>query len=80
LYEKISRKYDVLLDDRNVAAGMQFADADLLGVPVRIIVSSRNLEKGELEIVTRDKKISKNVKLNDVENEICEIIRQIAGC
>lgn len=74
LYEKLSKEYDVLLDDRNVAAGMQFADADLLGVPVRIIVSNRNLEKGELEIVTRDKKIKKSIKLNDVENELCEIL------
>lgn len=75
LYEKLSKKYEILLDDRNVAAGMQFADADLLGVPIRIIVSSRNLEKGELEIVTRDKITKKNIKLHDVENEICEIIR-----
>jgi prolyl-tRNA synthetase len=74
LYEKLSKIYDVLMDDRNVAAGMQFADADLLGIPVRIIVSKRNLEKGELELVTRDKSIKKNIKLEDVEKELDEII------
>jgi len=74
LYERLSSKYDVLMDDRNVAAGVQFADADLLGAPVRIIVSSRNLDKGEIEIVTRDKKFKKNVKPADVENEIESII------
>ncbi|MDF2593028.1 MAG: proline--tRNA ligase, partial [Clostridia bacterium] len=75
LYEKLSKTYDVLMDDRNVAAGMQFADADLLGIPVRIIVSKRNLEKGELELVTRDKTMKKNIKLEDVERELGEIIR-----
>ena len=74
LYEKLGRKYDVIMDDRNVAAGMQFADADLLGVPVRIIVSKRNLEKGELELTTRDKKLKKNIRLEDVEKELREII------
>jgi prolyl-tRNA synthetase len=74
LYEKLSKTYDVLMDDRNVAAGMQFADADLLGIPVRIIVSKRNLEKGELELVTRDKSIKKSIKLEDVEKGLDEII------
>ncbi|MDF2890540.1 MAG: proline--tRNA ligase [Clostridia bacterium] len=75
MYEKLGKIYDVLMDDRNVAAGMQFADADLLGVPVRIIVSKRNIEKGELELVTRDKAIKKNIKLEDLEKELREIIR-----
>lgn len=70
LYGRLGKKYEVLLDDRNVAAGIQFADADLLGIPIRIIVSSRNLEKGEVELATRDKKIKKAVKLEAVENEI----------
>jgi len=78
LYERLSREYDVLLDDRNIAAGKQFADADLLGAPIRLIVSSRNLEKGELEIVTRDRKIKKNVRLQNVFDEISGIVRQMS--
>jgi prolyl-tRNA synthetase len=74
LYEKLSKTYDVLMDDRNVAAGIQFADADLLGIPVRIIVSKRNLEKGELELATRDKAIKKSIKLEDVEKEVAQIL------
>jgi prolyl-tRNA synthetase len=73
LYEKLSKKYEVLLDDRKVAAGIQFADADLLGSPIRIIVSKRNIEKGELEIVTRDKKFKKNIDIDEIEKEV-EII------
>jgi prolyl-tRNA synthetase len=70
LYERLSKKYDVLFDDRGLQAGAQFADADLLGIPVRLIVSNRNLEKEEVELVTRDKKIKKNIKLQDIENEL----------
>lgn len=75
LYEKLSKTYDVLMDDRDVAAGIQFADADLLGVPIRIIVSSRNLEKGKLEIATRDKKVKKSIKLLEVDEELREMIK-----
>lgn len=74
LYEKLNAKYDVIMDDRDVAAGTQFADADLLGVPVRIVVSKRNLEKGEFEISTRDKRIKMNVSVNDVEQKIAELM------
>lgn len=78
LYENLSAKYDVLMDDRNVGAGIQFADADLLGVPVRVVVSSRNLEKGELELTTRDKKVKKSIALQDAEKEIAELIRKLS--
>lgn len=67
LYDKIKNKYDVLIDDRDVAAGIQFADADLLGVPLRIIVSSRNLEQGEVEVVSRDRTLKSKVKLEELE-------------
>jgi prolyl-tRNA synthetase len=74
LYEELGSKYEVLLDDRNAAAGIMFADADLLGVPIRLIASSRNLGKGEVEIVTRDKKVRMSVKLEDVHAAVGEII------
>ncbi|HOQ06840.1 MAG TPA: proline--tRNA ligase [Clostridiales bacterium] len=73
LYEELGRRYEVLLDDRNVTAGVMFADADLLGVPVRVIVSARNIGNGEAEITTRDKKIRKTVKLDEIRKVIDEI-------
>jgi prolyl-tRNA synthetase len=45
---------EVLYDDRNERPGVQFADADLLGVPIRIVVSERNLKKDQLEFKRRD--------------------------
>jgi len=47
-----------------------------IGIPVRIIVSKHNIEKGELELVMRDKRIKKNIKLKDVEKEL-KVLMQI---
>ena len=44
---------DVLYDDRDVSAGVAFADADLLGVPQRLTVGSRGLERGIVEVRDR---------------------------
>jgi len=40
---------DVLLDDRKARPGVMFADMELIGIPHRVVVSDRGLEKGELE-------------------------------
>ncbi|MEE1425674.1 MAG: His/Gly/Thr/Pro-type tRNA ligase C-terminal domain-containing protein, partial [Streptococcus salivarius] len=56
----------VLFDDRNLAAGAQFADADLLGVPIRVIVSKRNLAENKIEVKVRSEKDYHKVDLNDV--------------
>ncbi|MBQ8042834.1 MAG: proline--tRNA ligase [Clostridia bacterium] len=56
LYNVLTSKgYDVLLDDRAKSAGVKFADADLIGASIRIVVSGRNLEAGKYEVkVTGD--------------------------
>ena len=43
----------VLYDDRKVSISAKFKDADLIGIPYRVIVSSRTLERGEVEILER---------------------------
>ena len=45
--------YEVLYDDRAESAGVKFNDADLIGLPVRVVVSPRNLANGELEVQLR---------------------------
>ncbi|MCL2086471.1 MAG: proline--tRNA ligase [Oscillospiraceae bacterium] len=70
LYNKLSQKYEVIIDDRNLNAGIQFADADLLGIPLRIILSKRNMENGEVELVSRDKSFKKTVKIENVCEQI----------
>lgn len=41
---------EVIYDDRTVSAGVMFADADLLGIPLRVIVSPRNMKQGIVEV------------------------------
>ena len=69
-------KLEVLYDDRNIRPGAMFSDADLIGVPVRVIVSPRNLKEGVCEVVTRDKQISEKVAAADVIPLVKKIIAE----
>ena len=54
LYEKLTeRGVEVLFDDRDASAGEKFADSDLLGIPMRVVVSEKSLEKGGVELKER---------------------------
>ena len=76
LYDELQKAgIETLYDDRIVSAGIQFSDADLLGVPVRVIVSPRNLRKGCCEIVARDKRFSYEEPLASAVKKAEEIIR-----
>ena len=79
LHEQLSPKYDVLFDDRGCTAGVQFADADLLGVPVRLIVSKRNLERGEVELSSRDKRIRRAIPLDAILPAVTEALETLAN-
>ena len=57
---------DVLYDDRDESVGRKFADADLIGVPVRLTVSKRTLEQDSVEFKRRSSNDEKLVKLADV--------------
>ncbi len=58
---------EVLWDDReNKNAGEKFADADLLGIPYRIIISEKTLAQGSVELKERAKEKAKLVKINEV--------------
>ncbi|MDD5090348.1 MAG: proline--tRNA ligase [Candidatus Wallbacteria bacterium] len=56
---------EVLFDDRNESPGIQFADADLLGVPFRLVIGEKHIRDEELEWKTRDKSESGMIKIND---------------
>lgn len=65
---------EVLYDDReSVSAGEKFADADLIGVPYRVVASTKSLEKGGLEIKKRNAKTAEIVKIK----ELLGILRKI---
>ncbi len=68
---------EVIYDDRAVTAGVMFSDADLLGVPVRVIVSPRNLKESVCELVTRDKSVSKKVPVSDIKTEVKALVEEL---
>ncbi len=53
LYAKLSKKHEVAYDDRNERPGIKFADADLIGYPLQIVIGKTFLEKGLVEVKER---------------------------
>ena len=75
LYEELQTKgMEVIYDDRNVSAGVMFSDADLLGVPIRVVVSPRNLKQDIIEVTSRDKKPAVQIPIEAASEEIEKMI------
>ena len=69
-----TRRTEVIYDDREgVRGGQMFADADLLGVPIRVTVSPRNLQNNQIEITTRDKSLNTMVDVSDALDYILQL-------
>jgi len=64
---------EALLDDRNERAGVKFKDADLIGIPYRI-VTGKSLKEGKVELVTRATKEAQMIHLDEVVNTLKEWI------
>ncbi|MEE8372579.1 MAG: proline--tRNA ligase, partial [Dehalococcoidia bacterium] len=62
--------FEVLFDDRVESAGVKFNDADLLGVPVRVVVSQRTLKSRSAEVKLRKEKEAEIVPLEDVGKKL----------
>ena len=73
LYNKLKQaNIEVLYDDRNTQAGHKFADADLIGIPHRIIISDRNKNSGKFEYTNRATGETKELTENELF-KLCEI-------
>ena len=68
---------EVIYDDRDVRAGAMFADADLLGVPVRVVIGPKNLKENKIELSTRDKRVSKLVDVDAAQDEVKALIAEL---
>jgi len=70
LYQELQEvKIEVLYDDRKEkSAGEKFADADLIGIPLRIVVSEKTLKEDSVEIKKRGEKEIQLIKLSDLKN------------
>jgi prolyl-tRNA synthetase len=69
-------RYDVLYDDRKERAGVKFKDADLIGLPIRVIVGKKANEE-IVEVKRRDTGESMEVPVNDLNKTIQQLLTQM---
>ena len=68
--ELIDAGIEVLFDDRKETAGVKFADADLIGVPIRITLGNRSFKEGKVEVKYRATGESTSYLISDLVDEI----------
>ncbi|MEW6738693.1 MAG: proline--tRNA ligase [Nitrospirota bacterium] len=72
LYEGLTKNgMDVLIDDRDERPGIKFKDADLIGIPVHIVLGEKNLKDNQMEIKDRR---TKEIRKVSIENAVSEAI------
>ncbi|MCA0990230.1 proline--tRNA ligase [Pseudalkalibacillus hwajinpoensis] len=77
LYDTLrDQSYDVLYDDRKERAGVKFKDADLIGLPIRVIVGKKANEE-IVEVKRRDTGESMEVPVNDLNKTIQQLLTQM---
>jgi prolyl-tRNA synthetase len=78
LYEQLRETgLDVLYDDRDAGPGTKFADAELLGVPLRLTVGRRTFEAGEIEAQVRRGREQRSVPLEDAAGAAADLWRSL---
>jgi prolyl-tRNA synthetase len=66
LYAELSEYFDVLLDDRDLSPGVSLSDADLIGIPLRVVVSPKTLQIDSVEVKLRSCDTVELVKLSEL--------------
>jgi prolyl-tRNA synthetase len=75
LYKKLVKAgVEVLFDDRDESAGKKFNDADIIGIPLRVVVSERTLKEGAAEFKLRAEKDGYHVPIKDAAKAIKEFV------
>ena len=82
LYSNLKEKgFDVLLDDRKKSPGVKFKDSDLIGAPIRVVISPRNLENKKAEVKISSETEANIVDLKDlvsyVTNKYEELLEEV---
>ena len=78
MYQKLLQAgVDVIYDDRDVRPGAMFSDADLIGAPIRVVVSPRNLKESCIELVTRDKSYKEMVPVEEAFDAVLKLKQQL---
>ena len=70
----IKAGFEVLFDDREESAGVKLNDSDLLGLPIRLVLSNKTIEKGSIEIKERRGDKVELVKFDKLEKHLKQLI------
>ena len=70
LYAELSKKFDVLYDDREGGAGSKLADADLIGIPTRIVIGAKSLAEGKAEVTDRKTGETKSIIISEIPDTL----------
>ncbi len=78
IYETLLKEnIEVLYDDRDETPGVKLKDADLIGIPLRIVISKRTLEKDSVEFKVRSEASPTDVKFSELKNKIKNFLTPI---
>ena len=79
IYEELTKAgIEVLYDDRKDTAGVKFADADLIGIPIRLTLGNRSIKEGKVEVKLRSTGEVTSYAIDDLAAEIkSEIAREM---
>jgi prolyl-tRNA synthetase len=80
LYESLlNAGFEVLYDDREESPGVKFADADLIGIPMRVTVSGRTLKEDSFELKLRRESDTQLIKLEGAANELLKVFDDLVA-
>lgn len=77
LYEELSGRFEVLYDDREDSPGSKFKDADLIGIPLRLLVSEKLLKESHLEIKVRQTGQILKVTRQELDAQLKELLDEL---
>jgi prolyl-tRNA synthetase len=77
IYSDLSAAYEVLYDDREESAGVKLKDADLIGIPVRIVVSQKHEKTGDVEIKIRQTGEVRICPEKDLQRTLEAIVKEL---
>jgi len=78
LYRELTQAgVEVLFDDRGDRAGVQFADADLLGIPLRVVLSKKGVAQGTVEFRRRESRDAQHIPPPEMVDAVQKKIGQL---
>ncbi|MGB9608098.1 MAG: His/Gly/Thr/Pro-type tRNA ligase C-terminal domain-containing protein, partial [bacterium] len=76
IYSALTPMFSLLYDDREESPGVKFKDADLLGIPIQIVVG-RKAKEGKVELRVRKTRESEDVSLEEIEGKVLSLLERL---